>query len=81
MPRKPKPWYRKDRGFWVVTIDGKRHNLGSEKDEAFRKFHELMANPGENRSITVFEIMEEFLEWTKHHRAEETVVPNGEPSI
>ena len=27
MPRQPRPWYRKDRDAWFVTIDGTRHNL------------------------------------------------------
>ena len=72
MPRKSKPWYRKDRGFWVATIDGKRYNLGPNKATAEQKFHALMVNPGDNESITVFEVMDEFLDWTKKHRAIDT---------
>ena len=43
--RSPKPWYREDRQAWFVTINGDRHNLGSDEKEAKRKFHELMAAP------------------------------------
>ena len=45
MPRKPKPWYRNDRGVWVVQIEGNRFNLGRDKREAMRRYHELMAQP------------------------------------
>ena len=45
MARSAKPWYRKDRKCWFVTIAGVRHNLGPEKSEAFRQFHDLMREP------------------------------------
>ena len=45
MARSAKPWYRKDRKAWFVTIDGTRHNLGSDRTEAFRQFHTLMREP------------------------------------
>jgi integrase len=41
--RKSKPWFWSKRRAWFVTIDGKRTSLGSDKVEAFRRFHELMA--------------------------------------
>src|SRR5262249_52771371 len=41
--RIPRPWYRKSKDAWFVCIDGKQVNLGKDKDEAFRKFHRLMA--------------------------------------
>ena len=43
MARIPKPWFRKDRKSWFVTISGKRHNLGDNKDQAFAKYHQMMA--------------------------------------
>lgn len=41
MARSPKPWYRRERKAWFVTIDGKRHNLGPDRKAAFKRFHEL----------------------------------------
>lgn len=41
MARQPKPWFRADRKVWCVTITGKRHNLGRNKKEAFKKFYRL----------------------------------------
>ena len=43
MPRIPKPWFRKDRQAYFVTINGVRHNLGPDKKQAERLYHELMA--------------------------------------
>src|SRR6516162_2342567 len=43
MPGKnPQPWYRKGRS-WFVWIKGKPHALGQDREEAFRRFHLLMA--------------------------------------
>ena len=45
MARTSKPWWRKDRQAWFVTIDGERFNLGRYRKAAFRRFHELMGRP------------------------------------
>ena len=45
MPHYPKPFYRKPRRRWYVEIDGKQINLGPDRGEAFRTYHELMASP------------------------------------
>ena len=45
MPRFPKPFFRDDRGLWYVQIEGKQHNLGRDKGEAFRRYHLLMQAP------------------------------------
>ncbi len=61
MPRDPKPWFRKDRDAWFVTINGRRYNLGPERDAAHDRFHELMLTGGEeqggNGAVTVFELL------------------------
>ena len=76
MPRDPKPWFRKDRDAWFVTINGRRYNLGPERDAAHDRFHELMLTGGEgdgsNSAITVFRLFDDFLEWTKAQRAANT---------
>ena len=45
MAKNPKPWWREDRQAWFVQIDGQRHNLGKAKKAAWRRYHELMAQP------------------------------------
>lgn len=41
--RKNEPWYWNARSEWCVKIKGVRHRLGPDKEEAYRKFHLLMA--------------------------------------
>ena len=72
MARTPKPWFRKDRKAWFVTIDGTRFNLGPNKSEAFQEFYKLMAAPVKLNRVSVFSVMDEFLEWTSNHRAKAT---------
>ena len=31
------------RGLWYVQLDGKQDNLGPDREEAFRRYHDLMA--------------------------------------
>ena len=70
MARPPKPWWHSESGEYRVMIRGQRHHLGSDKDEAERKFHELMAQPVEKpvRSDTVVVLIDEFLDWTQRNR-------------
>ena len=41
MARRPKPWFRKARKAWFVTINGELQNLGPNKAEAFDRFYQL----------------------------------------
>ena len=46
MPRQPLPWFRKQTGWWKVCLNGERLKLAkgkSNKKEALKRFHELMA--------------------------------------
>ncbi|MFK7820413.1 MAG: hypothetical protein AB8G99_16955, partial [Planctomycetaceae bacterium] len=75
MARTPKPWWRKDRKSWFVTIVGERYNLGPEKEAAFKLFHELMATSATERKRTsdsVVTVLDRFLDWTKRNRAPRT---------
>ena len=74
MPRFPKPWFRKDRDCWYVQLDGKQHNLGSERQAAFARYHELMREPRKRRvaSETVPAIIDLFLDWCEKNRAPRT---------
>jgi hypothetical protein len=38
MARRSKPWFRKARRAWFVTINGEQHNLGPHKAEAYEPF-------------------------------------------
>src|SRR5437763_1106566 len=74
MARLPKPWWRKDRDAWFVTIEGKRINLGPDRGSAFRRFYELMGQP-RRRSVptkSVVAIIDAFLDWAQRHRANGT---------
>ena len=72
MGRNNKPWQRKDTKVWYVTIDGVRHCLGKDKEAALKEFHGLKASEVRQSASSVFELMDEFLEWTQKHRSQET---------
>lgn len=44
MKKFPKPWYRPSRGVWYVTLYGKQHNLGPDREAAFDQYRKLLAN-------------------------------------
>ncbi len=76
MPRQSKPWFRKERRAWFVTIDGQRHNLGPDRKRAMQKFHRLAAEPRRRKvqSDLVAALIDAFLDWCQKHRAHETYV-------
>ena len=45
MKKFPKPWYRPSRGVWYVTLNDRQHNLGPDREAAFKQYGELLANP------------------------------------
>lgn len=73
MPRHPKPWLRKGRG-WYIQHDGKQLFLGTEKAEAFKIYHDLMRAPKVRpaRSDSVVALIDLFLDWCQKNRAAET---------
>ena len=74
MPHFPKPFFKKSRGVWYVEINRRQHNLGPDKDEAFRQYHQLMTQPHEQKvsSESLAGIIDAFLEWVDRHRSPET---------
>lgn len=74
MARIPKPWFWKARKAWYVTIDGTRHPLGDDKEQAYARFHQMMANPTRRkvRGDSVVSLCDLFLSWTKQNRSEKT---------
>lgn len=74
MKKFPKPWYRPARGVWYVTLYGKQHNLGADKDAAFEEYKKLLNQPQSKpvRSDAVIAVIDEYLEWCQRNRAAET---------
>jgi hypothetical protein len=76
MPQYPKPFFRAPRGLWYVQLDGKQINLGPDRDEAFRRYHDLMARrrdePGAPVGDSVLAILDAYLGWCQEHRARRT---------
>jgi len=70
----PKPWFRPERGVWYVTLDGKQHNLGAEREAAFDRYRELLKAPRQKKVDlkSVAAVLDNFLDWTKTHRAPRT---------
>lgn len=72
----PKPFYRAPRQRWCVQIGGKQINLGPDQDEAFRRYHELMAArpeaPGVTADHPAVVVIDRFLDWCQRHRARRT---------
>ncbi len=74
MARRPKPWFRKSRNAWFVTIRGVQNNLGPDKPLAYERFYELMGQP-QSSGIDphqVVAIINAFLDWSKKHRSPDT---------
>lgn len=74
MARRPKPWFWKARRSWFVTLDGKRHNLGPDKEAAHDRFHQLMSEPRKRtiRTDSVLAVIDAFLDWCEKHRSSDT---------
>ena len=78
MPKMPKPWYRKDRGLWFIQRNGKQHNLGPDRELAFRRYYELMAQPAPQKNAATVDgqcvaaIIDAYLEWCQAHRSPAT---------
>jgi len=74
MARRPEPWWWKQRHAWFVTIDGVRHSLGPDEDDARQRFHELMAEPRKRRvsPSSVVAICDAYVDWVEKHRSPDT---------
>lgn len=74
MARRPKPWFRKSRKCWFVTLQGVQHNLGLDKRQAYEQFHELMRKPPRRHSTSssYASVADAFLDWTLRNRAPAT---------
>ena len=74
MARFRKPFFRAPRGLWYVQLDGKQINLGPDREEAFRRYGELMARPRPAKlaSDSIAVLMDLFLDWCEKHREART---------
>ena len=78
MSRPNKIWFRKDIGWWMVTLAGRKVRLAQGREQkklAEQKFHELMAvrtEAPESPKARVADVIEAFLAWCKRHRGDET---------
>jgi integrase len=78
MARPNKIWFRKDVGWWMVTLDGRKLRLADGRGNrklAERKFHEfkaVAAKPADRSDARVADVIDAFLAWSKLHRSEET---------
>ena len=70
----PKPFFKKARKQWYVEIQRRQIALGPDRDEAFKRYHELMRQP-ESRTVNPSSfpaIVDAFLEWVKKNRSPDT---------
>ena len=67
MAHYPKPFYKKARRLWYVEINRKQINLRPDKDEAFRRYHQLMMEPREGKVAmdSLAGSADAFLSWHK----------------
>jgi integrase len=74
MPHFPKPFFKKSRRLWYVEINRKQVKLGPDRDEAFRRYHELMTKPQQRQVApeSLAKVVDVFLEWCDKHRAPDT---------
>lgn len=75
MPHFPKPFWKKSRGAWYVELNRKQHNLGPNRDEAFRRYHDLMARRETTEVVasdSLVAIIDAHLEWSQQNRAAAT---------
>ena len=78
MPRPNKIWFRKDTGWWMVTIASKKVRLAQgrkNKKAAEQKFHELMLTRHQNPDAgdpRVVDLVEAFLVYSEKRFPERT---------
>ncbi|MEM9657283.1 MAG: integrase, partial [Planctomycetota bacterium] len=70
MPRPSKPYLRKQTKSWYCSIDGRQVALGKDRETAFAKFHEQMADRSQvsGQATTLYELSQAYLDWCKANR-------------
>ena len=68
-----KPFKRTNNQTWYVNLGGRHVTLGKDKDEAFRKYHQLMAGHIDlGNDIAASDVIDQFLAWSETHQAKKT---------
>lgn len=72
--RQAKPWFRKSTKTWYVQLDGRQVPLGKDKEEAHRKYHQLMSgrHTSGHTIHRVDELFDEFLEHIHRNQSKES---------
>jgi integrase len=71
--RQPTPFFRKQTQTWYVQIGKKQINLGKDKKEATKRYHQLMAEHKRyTGDDTVFAIIEAYKGWLRAEKAKST---------
>lgn len=74
-----KPWYRKSRGAWFVTLHGKQVKLAGTKQEALDQYRKLIADPPKAEQPKdapkdyVVGIIQRFMRDVRAERASDTI--------
>ncbi len=78
MPHFPKPFFRASRKLWYVEVRGKQINLGRDKEQAFKKYHQILAAEQDQQPVCfpdnalVVVLCDTFLGWVEKHRSAAT---------
>ncbi len=82
MPRpksQPKPSWREFTKCWYVQIGKKQVRLDPDREEAYRRYHEIMARKSEEpleekpaSGQLVIQVLDTSLDWVKANKAEKT---------
>jgi|SRR5579871_367957 len=73
----PKPFFRKSKQAWYVQLGKKQHSLGKDREEAYRRYRELLLHeedkaPDPTKPLTVAEVSDLYLEWCSRHNNGDT---------
>ncbi len=70
MPRPSKPYLRKQTKSWYCSIGGQQISLGRDREAAFAKFHELMADRAQiaGAVTTLYDLTQAYLDWVQDNR-------------
>jgi hypothetical protein len=69
MARTARPWFRKQTGWWMVSLGGKQQKLAEGRDNkkaALKRYHELqllVAEAPDSADMRVASVCDAFLQW------------------
>lgn len=67
--REPKPFFRKAKNAWYLQLGKRQVSLGRDKKEAWKRYHQIMAESQLIRETATIEtLFERFLDWVQENR-------------